>query len=240
MASYRDPALRDRLAAEYALGTLRGPARARFEALMRYDPDLRERVGRWSERFAPLAEFAPDIAPPARLWPRIARRIGAARPPAGGWSSLAWWRALAAAGMAGMLVLALTFAFAPRSQPPMAMIAVLNDEAGQPALVVSWPPMKEMRDPHVRIQVVQAHPVMNPGTAWEMWMMPGGDAKPVSMGLIGIDRDQTLRLSPAVARRMDEAWALAMSVEPEGGSPTGAPSGPVIFHGRCVKLKNES
>ena len=59
----------------------------------------------------------------------------------------------------------------------MAMVAVMNDDKGQPALVVSWPPMKAMRDPHVRIRVVQEHPVMAPGTTWEMWMLPGGQGR---------------------------------------------------------------
>jgi anti-sigma-K factor RskA len=118
----------------------------------------------------------------------------------------------------------------------MAMVAVMNDERGQPALVVSWPPMKAMREPYVRVKVVQEHPVMAPGTTWEMWMLPGGKEAPVSLGLITTDADQSMRLRPALASRMEGAWGLAMSVEPKGGSPTGAPTGPVIFKGQCVKL----
>jgi anti-sigma-K factor RskA len=112
----------------------------------------------------------------------------------------------------------------------------MNDNKGQPALVVSWPPMKAMRDPYVRIKVVQEHPTMASGTAWEMWMLPGGTAAPVSMGLISIDRDQVMKIAPALAGRMGEAWGIAMSVEPAGGSPTGTPTGPVIFKGQCVKI----
>lgn len=118
----------------------------------------------------------------------------------------------------------------------MEMVAVMNDAQGQPALVVSWPQMKAMRDPHVRVKVVQQHPTMAPGTAWEMWMLPAGQAAPVSMGLISIDRDQVMKIQPALAQRMGEAWGIAMSVEPEGGSPTGKPTGPVIFKGQCVRI----
>jgi anti-sigma-K factor RskA len=96
--------------------------------------------------------------------------------------------------------------------------------------------MKAMRDPYVRIKVVQEHPVMAPGTTWEMWMLPGSKDAPVSMGLITTDADQTMKLRPALAHRMEGAWGVAMSVEPKGGSPTGAPTGPVIFKGRCVKI----
>ena len=77
---------------------------------------------------------------------------------------------------------------------------------------------------------------MAPGTTWEMWMLPRGKAAPVSMGLFTIDADQTMRIKPTLAERMEGAYGMAMSVEPEGGSPTGAPTGPVIFKGQCVKI----
>jgi anti-sigma-K factor RskA len=236
MATYSDPQLRDALAAEYVIGTLRGRARGRFESLMRYDPALRRLVAEWEARLTPLAAAAGEIAPPPRLWNALSRRIASSERPAGWWASLALWRGLAATATAIVLGLAIVIAAAPRPQPPMAMVAVMNDDKGRPALVVSWPPMKEMRDPHVRIKVVQEHPVMNPGTTWEMWMLPGGQAAPVSMGLITTDRDQVMKVSPALARKMGEAWGLAMSVEPAGGSKTGAPTGPVIFRGQCVKV----
>ena len=233
MASYKSPQLRDKLASEYVLGTLRGRARARFQSLLRYDPGLRQVVAEWEARVTPLAHAASEIAPPARVWLAISRRIaGTAR--AGG--SLVFWRGLAVASTAFALVLAAFIGMAPRPEPPMAMVAVMNDDKGQPAMVVSWPPMKAMRDPHLRIKVVQEHPTMASGTAWEMWMLPGGKAAPVSMGLISIDRDQVMRVAPALAGRMGDAWGIAMSVEPAGGSPTGAPTGPVIFKGQCVKI----
>lgn len=236
MASYKNPALRDRLAAEYVVGTLRGRARARFESLLRYDRDLRSVVAEWEARLTPLTAAVGEIAPPDRVWRGVSRRIGAAAAAGGWWTSLPFWRALAATSTAFLLVLGTVVGMAPRAEPPMAMVAVMNDERGQPAMVVSWPPMKGARDPHIRIKVVQEHPVMAPGTSWEMWMLPQGKAAPVSMGLINIDRDQVMKIRPELAGRMSGAWGLAMSVEREGGSPTGAPTGPVIFKGRCVSL----
>jgi anti-sigma-K factor RskA len=236
MASYRNPELREKLASEYVIGTLRGRARARFQALARYDPQLRRTVTEWEARLTPLSAAAGEIAPPARLWQAVAKRIAGnergVRPSRG----LTFWRGLAVTSTAFVLILAAFIGVAPRPEAPMAMVAVMNDDRGQPALVVSWPPMKAMRDPHVRVKVVQAHPVMAPGTTWEMWMLPGGKEAPVSMGLITTDADQTMRLRPALANRMEDAWGLAMSVEPAGGSPTGTPTGPVIFKGQCVKI----
>jgi anti-sigma-K factor RskA len=236
MATYKNPELRDRLAAEYVLGTLRGRARERFEALLRYDYGLRRVVAEWEARLTPMAAAAGEITPPARVWEAIARRIAGTARDAGGRAGLAFWRGLAVTSTAFVLVLATYIGMAPHPEPPMAMVAVMNDDQGQPALVVSWPPMKAMRDPHIRVKVVQAHPVMAAGTAWEMWMLPGGQAAPVSMGLISIDRDQVMKIKPALAQKMGDAWGIAMSVEPAGGSPTGAPTGPVIFKGQCVKI----
>ena len=235
MATYKNPELRDKLAAEYVLGTLVGRARARFEALQRYDAGLRGLVAEWEARITPLALAAGEIPPPSRVWRAISRRIsGAARD--SGWAGLAFWRGLAVTSTAFMLALAIFIGLAPQPEPPMAMVAVMADDKGQPALVVSWPQMKAMRDPHIRIKVVQEHPVMEPGTSWEMWMLPGGKAAPVSLGLISTDVDQTMKIKQALAGRMGGAWGIAMSVEPAGGSPIGAPTGPVIFKGQCVKI----
>ena len=236
MASYKDPQLRDKLAAEYVLGTLHGRARARFRSLMRYDSDLRQVVAQWEARLTPLAAAAREIAPPERVWRSLSQRIaGAAHGP--GWrAGLAFWRALAVTSAAFVLILATFIGVTPRAEPSMAMVAVMNDEKGEPAMTVSWPPMKAMREPYIRIKVLQEHPAMAPGTAWELWMLPPGKGAPISLGLITTDIDQVMTLKPAMVNRMEGAWGVAMSIEPAGGSPTGVPTGPVIFKGQCVKI----
>ncbi len=233
---YRNPQLRDKLAAEYVLGTLRGRARARFEALMRYDPPLRSLVTDWEDRLAPMAGAGTDIAPPARLWNALSQRIaGEARKPRW-WESLALWRGLAATGAAFALVLAIVAGAGPQAELPMSMVAVMNDTQGQPAMTVSWPSMQAVRDPYIRIKVTQKHPTMAPGTTWELWMLPPGEGKPVSLGLITTDVDQVMKLTPEQAARIESAWGIAMSIEPSGGSPIGKPTGPVVMKGPCVKI----
>jgi anti-sigma-K factor RskA len=111
--NYADPELRERLAAEYALGTLRGPARRRFERLAADDARLRGLAQDWELRLNLLGESAPEVAPPARVWEGIAARIGPAEPPGRDqpltrlWQSLGFWRgaSLAAAGAAAALAL---------------------------------------------------------------------------------------------------------------------------------------
>jgi anti-sigma-K factor RskA len=235
MNAYRNPELRDRLAAEYVLGTLTGQARSRFQSLMRYDRDLRQVVAAWEARLVPLALAVPEIAPPARVWRALEQRIRGQRSSRWG-EGVGFWRALAVTSTAFVLILGSVIRFAPQPEAPMSTIAVMSDERGQPAMVVSWAPMKEMREPHIRVKILQEHPQMAPTTSWELWMLPGGNAAPVSLGLVSLEPTQVMKLPPAIAGKMAGAWGVAMSVEPAGGSPTGAPTGPVIFKGQCVKV----
>src|SRR3954470_2883103 len=76
------PDLLDRLAAAYALGTLRGGARRRFEAQARQSPTLRAAALAWQERFAAMTELQRAQQPDANVWKRIANVVAAERPPA--------------------------------------------------------------------------------------------------------------------------------------------------------------
>ena len=87
----------------------------------------------------------------------------------------------------------------------------------------------------MRIRVI-GHAEMAPGTAWELWMLPGENQKPVSLGLITTHDNPDLgRARARLAAKLDQAHGLAMSVEPAGGSPTGLPSGPVLYAGPLVE-----
>ena len=236
MARYANRELRDKLAAEYVLGTLVGRARARFRSLMRYDPGLRRLVAEWEARLSPLARAGKEIAPPDRVWRAIARRVRQVEQRTGWWGNLAFWRTFAVAGAAFSLVLGVAIGMMPRPEPPISTVAVMSDDSGNAAMVVAWPPMKSMRDPHIRVKIVQDHPTMAPSTSWELWLLPGGQAAPVSLGQVSLERLQVMKLPPAAAGKMQGAWGMALSIEPAGGSPTGAPTGPVIFKGECIRI----
>src|SRR3977135_2395135 len=95
MASYQNPELRDKLAAEYVLGTLIGRARSRFQSLMRYDRELRQAVADWEARLTPPRRAGSEIAPPPRVWHTLERRLRQAERHAGWWERLGFWRTLA-------------------------------------------------------------------------------------------------------------------------------------------------
>lgn len=75
--NYTDPTLRNCLASEYALGTLGGAARRRFERLMAGDATLRDLVADWEQRLATIPMGLPAIPQPADLKAKIDRRLDA-------------------------------------------------------------------------------------------------------------------------------------------------------------------
>ena len=234
---FADENLRDKLAAEYVLGTMSARARRRFEIHLRGNPKLRRAVSQWEARLAPLSGVLPGIEPPARVWQAIKARlrIGQASRP-GFWENLSFWRVSSFAS--GLLALALiVMVAAPKPETPVdagRMVVVMNDLATRkPAMTASWEPGPR-GSRAMRIRVI-GHAEMGPNTAWELWMLPGGDQKPVSLGLITTHETQVVKIPEALAVKLDAAQGLAMSVEPAGGSPTGLPTGPVLYAGECIK-----
>jgi anti-sigma-K factor RskA len=109
----QSPALSDRLAAEYVLGTLHGAARRRFEQLLSAHPGLRRAVADWERRLNRLAVASPSAPPPPIIWQHLDRRLFPAPLRRPWWDRLPFWRGLALAGvLAAMLVIA------PHGIPP--------------------------------------------------------------------------------------------------------------------------
>lgn len=245
---YDNPHICDQLAAEYVLGTMPARVRTRFETLLKTRPDLRIAVAHWEARLTPMASATAEIVPPRRVWRAIQKQVsgapqGRARRDsslfqAGWWSSLGFWRAATGFAVMALVVLGLQF-LSPAGQDPSdstttMMVVVMDDtQTRTPAMTVSWEPGGD--SPRIlRLRVI-GHAEMDPDTAWELWMLPGGDAAPVSLGLITTHELQTLRVSSALAQPLDNAWGLGMTVEPKGGSRTGAPTSPMLYAGECVK-----
>jgi anti-sigma-K factor RskA len=233
---YRNELVREALAAEYALGTLQGRARRRFERSLKDDPALRRYVAGWQERLAPLDGALAPVQPPARVWHAIQRRItasGARRGLAALWDNLGFWRGAAFASVAAALLLAASVGVL-RPERSELMVVVMSDEHAAPKMTVSWQ-TDDRGDKRMRIRVL-GHAEMAPDTAWELWMLPGGDRKPLSLGLITTHETQSVVVPRELAAQVNAAWGLAMSVEPTGGSPTGLPTGPVLYKGQCTRL----
>jgi anti-sigma-K factor RskA len=225
--NYDNRELRELLASEYVLGTLGGSARRRFERLLHDDPRLRDVVARWERRLTPLAEAVPPTAPPKRVWKEIERRVA---PKARGdaWQRVGFWRPLALVSTAFALVLAVSTYLAIEVRPPeihVAYVAVLNDQKAQPTWVVSAVDFNR-----ITVKALNTPPT-DPDRAYELWLLPGGDKPPRSLGLLPDNGAKTVDVPVELRTAMAAGKVFAVSVEPKGGSPTGLPTGPVLFTG---------
>jgi anti-sigma-K factor RskA len=223
---YDDPELRERLAAEYVVGTMPRLARQRLERLIAEDAGMAQLVAQWTERFAPIDETTPEIGPTSRVWRDIERRLPIAPAPAepkqkGWFRSLAIWRGIAAAASAAAATAILYLALSPSLAPPT-VVAVLNDDSGKP----SWIALRDMRRADVSIDAIRPF-ADDPARSLELWGIAGGP--PRSLGLLPRRPGQKLMLQASLLP--PPGGVLAISSEPPNGSPTGAPTGPVLFKG---------
>jgi anti-sigma-K factor RskA len=230
--STRDPRVRETLAGEYVLGTLHGLARQRFERWLREDEHLRQLVEEWERHLHPLAESLPPVEPPARVWRALKRQIQPLRERRRLWDDLLFWRTvgLTASALAMALLLYIGLASQPFAPGPN-YIVVLNNPQGQPAWLVS----AEVRTGRLIIKTVR--PQRLPADkAFELWMLPGGNQPPRSLGLIPVSGRRSVTLPPPSTKVLTGAQGLAVSLEPTGGSPTGLPTGPVLYQGPLLSL----
>ena len=224
------PELRERLAAEYALGTLRGRARERLKRWMRDDAELAREVAKWEARLAPLAQAVAPVAPPARVWNALQNRLevnpkGARRMSFSVWKALGWMASGAAAALIAVTLLLPSL----RDTTPAAYVAVLSDAKTNRAVLVAT---AGQADNVLRVNTLDPS-IQVSGRSLELWALPR-DGKPKSLGVIGAQR-AVLRLDATADKSLGNVPALAISLEPQGGSPTGQPTGPVLYSGPCVK-----
>lgn len=226
----------DALAAQYALGTLSPRARRRVAAIARTDATVAAALRAWELKLASLAEAIPGVAPPPRVWEGIRGRLGlAAAAPQGGaptrwWASLSLWRGLAFAGFAAAFALGVTL-FAPRiERPDERIVAILAGPDAKPALVAT----ADRSGRFLIVKAVAALPVPA-DRALELWALPEG-RDPRSIGLIPASGVGRLALGAPAGITFQGIPAMAVSLEPAGGSPTGKPTGPVLYTGGIQKL----
>lgn len=240
-----EPPRTDLLAGEYVLGVLDAEARAQVQSRIARDPAFARLVVEWESRLAPwLHEFAPGDVP-AHVWPRIRAALGWA-PVApvhrGLWHHTGFWRG--AAALAAAVALVAVFVGRPQMDeapvdtpvvvaPPVVTpaadaalpVTTLAHEDGSPGWLAS------VDVAHGRVLLV---PVPSPADAQgrvpELWLIPEGGA-PVSLGLVSIERAHAVDVPATVRAALVAGSALAVSLEPPGGAPAGAPTGPVVASG---------
>ena len=254
------PELLSRIAAGYALGSLRGPARRRFEAMAREQPSVRAVALLWQSRMIGMTELQSASQPDPAVWTRIdnllraqaqeqamqaARGAAPHRAGAGGWlRSLALWRVASATGVLATLLALVSgnslqqeFALERealqarlQAMPQIAYVAVLSDDQANPSMLVTFDPAKRT----LTLQRVGGFREAA-DRSLQLWALPPSGG-PRSLGVLGAD--QVLRLS-AADQDVREVPTLAISLEPKGGVPSaGGPTGPVVFKGALIRKQS--
>lgn len=227
------PELRQRLAAEYVLGTLKGGARRRFDGWLHQDAGLRTLVAEWQQRLAPMAEFASARTPQRQVWRSIERRLNL-QPAVAAWQfwrneSLAFWRSLGMASSFVAALLVLLVALKPGQSPAISLIASLTDAKAQTAYVLT----AASRDSAFEVRRVASVALPDDKTL-QLWAVPTS-GHPRSLGLLAATgRSQRSATDSGLGR---DLAVLAVSLEPRGGSPDpNGPTGPILYTGHWVQL----
>ena len=252
----RNPSLTEQLAASYALGTLRGGARRRFETLARAHAPVRAAALIWQGRLASVAELQLQEAPSPAVWKRIenlvnadrqaramqaARQAPAAVSDASWWASLGLWRGVSAAGaMAAVVAVATGLNLNTQldgqvqalsaklvATPVIRYVAVLADDKSAPSMLVTYDPK------HSQLQLKHVGEFRAaPDKSLQLWALPQAGG-PKSLGVLG---DGMVVRLPAATGEVNQVPALAISLEAKGGVPPGSgPNGPVLFKGALLQ-----
>ena len=218
--NYQTPTLRRALAADYAIGLMSTPARRRFEQLLLDDAALRGELAQWQETLASLTENLPEPPVPDRVWHAITARIEPQvlhmpekRP---------FWNWLRITAAVCSLVIAVTLGVIYNRDSARYSATLLTADA-QPALKV------EAHEDYLNVEPLTLAAV-DPQRSLELWAIPA-DGKPISLGVIPVGGKGRVELSDAQKALVGKPVALAVSLEPKGGSPTGQPTGPVLYQG---------
>jgi anti-sigma-K factor RskA len=233
--NYQGRELLARLADEYVIGTLRGRARVRFERLLESNDSARAEVRRAEDQLLQLSLALAPVQPAPVTWIAIANRIGGQapaqtraptqatqqdRPRRQRPARTSWRVALAAA--AAMFAIGIAWVVIERTAPPTA-IANLATEGGSQV----WTVATYVDRARLSVEVTGAVK-LEPGRDYELWALPEGGA-PVSLGLMPEGGKLQRELTAVQIEALRVSPKVAVSLEPDGGSRTGAPTGPVLF-----------
>ncbi|MBE3637562.1 anti-sigma factor [Mangrovicoccus algicola] len=208
------------LAGEYVLGALALEDRQAAALRIARDPGFALEVARWEARLDPLAEEVRPVTPPARLRRRIEARVFGAPRQARPWSWLVGAGGLAAASLAATLWLGQPQPPAPGQGGEGLWISDMVSPDGTVRLAALY----DADSGEMRVSVGGAAPAT--GRDFELWLIQG-EAAPISLGVMP-HQGQAAMPIPEDLRPLVAEATLAITDEPEGGSPGGVATGPVV------------
>lgn len=228
--SDHEPQPEDTRAAEYVLGTLDAEQRVAIDmALQTGDESLAREIAWWEQRLGQLGLELEPVAPPAHVWSRIALATGISRPSARArrrrgrrlWQGLATAASLAAIALALVLVLVPNRPGVDRDAPTYA--SVIRDEPTGAGWLVTTADSGD----RLEVTALRGYPT-DADHSLQLWLLPEA-GNPIPLGLMPQAGRQEMGLPPQAADALSAAAKLAVSLEPAGGSPTGQPTGEVLW-----------
>ena len=246
------------IAAQYVLGTLSASARLRFQSRLQQEPDLRALTHAWERRLNPLTHLLVPQAVPAEVWQKIEARLDglaantgqkpvsllSQQPPSlpeqsspktsandRFWQPWAWFSSAVAAGLA-LFIFVRPEVVPPMQTPIVAQapvshdVAVLSTDKNSPAWIV------RKQGNALVLNALNAQAVPSDRDL-ELWSIKGS-AAPRSLGVIHV-KDGQATIPQVTADLIAHDVTLAISLEPKNGSPTGQPTGAVLYTGKVVQ-----
>lgn len=245
------------IAAQYVLGTLSASARLRFQSRLQQEPNLRVLTHAWERRLNPLTHLLVPQPVPAEVWQKIEAHLDglaattaqkpisllAQQPPSlpnqktsandRFWQPWAWMSSAVAAGLAVFIFVRPEVI--PPVQPPVIVqqqvpvshdVAVLSTDKNSPAWIV------RKQGNALILSALNAQAVPSDRDL-ELWSIQGSNA-PRSLGVIHV-KDGQATIPQVTADLIAHDAILAISLEPKNGSPTGQPTGAVLYTGKIVQ-----
>jgi anti-sigma-K factor RskA len=226
---------RQALAGEYVLSLLDEADRTACERRMRVEPELAAAVAAWRERLLELDDSAHPVPPSAGLWSRIEQALDArpTRPSVSRdevplasrlWNALGLWLGVGLAGAAASaaLAVALMVSLDAANRQPVVIAVLLSDDSAPGAVVEVFGDGSTFVAPLVDVAVPS-------GRTMQVWTLPDPATGPISLGLL--QASGSARLQPASLPAPRPRQLYEITLEPAGGSPTGRPTGPILFKG---------
>ena len=118
---------------------------------------------------------------------------------------------------------------APRQPPVSRLVAVLQQEPTAPAFLLTLDPQA------LTMTVRRLTAAPDGGRSYELWLFSSKSPKPVSLGAVGADEFTSRPIPASVDVESMRSATYGISLEPAGGSQSGAPTGPMLFRGRMVE-----
>lgn len=222
------------LSSEYVLGSLHGPARVRFQRLLMQHNSMRHTLWRWESRLNELGGALPNVNPAPEVWERIQARLGFTAAPSNSTNVVAmpqrkarglqWFAGLSAA--AAILMAVLLVNLQPIEPLLPGQIAVVQSEKAQALWLI------ELRDDQLLVTATDKFKALD-NQDYELWMVAADGRPPISLGLL--PKQGKLSLPRSVLFDQLQVAALAVSLEPLGGSPNGQPT-TVLYTAELVAM----